>query len=106
MAVVFLPGWVRRVVPWFVGRVGRLWVRRKGEKNGNGEEAEETEAQIKAILGGIGIAIGCTFTGRAILRALIKFDNTNTHQPASWVLHSYPRVKGVGVCGWGKRIGV
>jgi hypothetical protein len=58
-------------------------------------EDEESKAHIKAILGGLGIAIGCTFAGQAILRALIRFGNINTRQPASWVLHSYPRVKGV-----------
>jgi hypothetical protein len=56
---------------------------------GEGGE-EEGKAQIKAILGGLGIAIGCTFTGRAILRALIMFCNTNANRPR-WV-RSYPRV--------------
>jgi hypothetical protein len=50
----------------------------------------------RAILGGIGISIGCSFAGRAIIRALIKFGNTDTNinRPSStlnWVL----RVKGV-----------
>ena len=77
-------------MPWVVGRVGRLWARWKGKESGSGEE-EESKAQIKAILGGIGIGIGCTLTARAIIRTLIKFSNIDTNQPTSWV-RSYPRV--------------
>ena len=44
----FLPGWVAEwMVPWFVGRAGRLWGR--GEEEESGSE-EEGKAQIKAIL--------------------------------------------------------
>ena len=54
-----------------VGRAGRLRQGRVRQER-VGEE-EEGKAQIKAILGGIGVGVGCTSAGRAILRALIKF---------------------------------
>jgi hypothetical protein len=80
-----------------IGRIGRGW-RRRGEGMWVGKRAgagkKKTKPKIKAILGGIGIATGCTSAGWLVMRGPVKFSNAGSSSCSSRA-RSHPRVGGV-----------